>query len=57
MIFCSLKGQNLVLKKDLVNRRRVVYSRSYGISTSFHKEKHIAVNSGTYSPHFCTERM
>ena len=30
MRFCSLKVQNLVLKIDLVNRPRVVYSRAYG---------------------------
>ena len=30
---CSLKVQNLVLKVNLVNRRRVVYSRTYGNKT------------------------
>ena len=32
MRFSSLKVQNLVLEIDLVKRRRVFYSRAYGIS-------------------------
>ena len=31
MRFCSLKVENLVLEINLVNRRWVVYTRTYGI--------------------------
>ena len=46
MRFYSLKVQNLVLKFDLVNRPRVVYSRAYGRCTRFFKGEDFSIRNG-----------